>query len=220
MLLTIVMVVGMLPAGVFAEVPDGITIDDGYPSIYINGVDAEMEPWVPYDGIIKPDDTVSCNATKEYMYEWYVSDNYFDDSTVLETATSSVYTVNAADFEGDYGVLTLRAYTAEDEEYDGYYYMFPYAADPEAVRPIYVGGKGVADGNYLSVSGEISESQPEGGYAHYKNGILTLSNYTYEGEGYILYRDEYDESLSAAMIYAENDLEIVLGRQEWPENHR
>ncbi|MBQ3509711.1 MAG: Ig-like domain-containing protein [Peptococcaceae bacterium] len=48
---------------------------------------------------------------------------------------------------------------------------------------IYVGETGMYDGCYLDNSGNITETMPTGGYAYYKNGVLTLDNYVYEGLG-------------------------------------
>ena len=50
--------------------------------------------------------------------------------------------------------------------------------------PIYVGGVELADGYYLSNDGTVSAAKPEGGYAHFKSGILTLNGYEYAGTGY------------------------------------
>lgn len=71
---------------------------------------------------------------------------------------------------------------------------------------VYVGGVGLADGEYLANNGLISKTKPAtGGYAYYKDGVLTLSDYEYKGEGYWY---EYDYS---TIIYSELDeLEVVL----------
>ena len=75
------------------------------------------------------------------------------------------------------------------------------AAAPE----IYVGGVGMNSGDYLANGAPATTTtEPSGGYAYYKDGVLTLNNYSYTGAGHA-----YDGSESA-MIYAEDELELVL----------
>ena len=68
---------------------------------------------------------------------------------------------------------------------------------------IYVGGVEMADGNYLDLEGNILDSEPEDGYAHYSQGVLTLSDYDYEGEGYT------DGNITAA-IRIDGDVELAV----------
>ena len=51
---------------------------------------------------------------------------------------------------------------------------------------MYVGGLGLGEGEYLGNDKKFSTTAPAGGYAHYANGVLTLNNYEYTGNG-----DEY-----------------------------
>lgn len=76
----------------------------------------------------------------------------------------------------------------------------------EKITGLYVGGVFMKEGDYLAVgAAEVSDTAPAtGGYAHLKNGTLTLNNFTYEGEGY------YCEDGYGALIYGETDFEIVL----------
>ncbi len=70
--------------------------------------------------------------------------------------------------------------------------------------PVYVGGVGMFDGDYLAVGATATQTtKPSGGYAYYNDGVLTLNNYSYEGAGY--YYDEY-----YAVIYANQDLTVYL----------
>ncbi|MBP3606569.1 MAG: carbohydrate-binding domain-containing protein [Clostridia bacterium] len=51
--------------------------------------------------------------------------------------------------------------------------------------PLILGGIAMADGDYLAVGAtETVRTKPEGGYAYYKSGTLTLCDYTYEGFGF------------------------------------
>ena len=53
-------------------------------------------------------------------------------------------------------------------------------------RQVYVGGVAMSDGDYLAVGAtETQTTKPSDGYAYYKDGTLTLNNYSYEGEGYL-----------------------------------
>ena len=79
------------------------------------------------------------------------------------------------------------------------------AFEVEFADTIYVGGVELSDGQYLAVDAEEATTiQPEVGYAHYAGGVLTLHNYTFEGEGY-----KYDGSYSA-VVYAGAGLKVVL----------
>ncbi|MBE6586924.1 MAG: carbohydrate-binding domain-containing protein, partial [Ruminococcaceae bacterium] len=49
---------------------------------------------------------------------------------------------------------------------------------------VYVGGVKMYDGDYLAVDATATQTtKPSGGYAYYKNGTLTINNYSYEGKG-------------------------------------
>lgn len=64
------------------------------------------------------------------------------------------------------------------------------------------------DGDYLLTGADevTNEAPSDGGYAHFKDGVLTLNNYSYEGEGYTY--DIY--YMAPAVIYSKNNLSIVL----------
>ncbi len=68
---------------------------------------------------------------------------------------------------------------------------------------IYIGAYLLIDGQYLDKSGNISESAPEGGYAYYNDGILTLNKFKFTNE------DE-NPIYGAPAIYSETALTIVL----------
>lgn len=70
---------------------------------------------------------------------------------------------------------------------------------------VYVGGVQLPGGMYLAVDGtEPTDTRPEGGYAYYENGVLTLNNYTYKGAGYAF------NSGTCSGIFAVNKLTIQL----------
>ena len=72
---------------------------------------------------------------------------------------------------------------------------------------LYVGGVGLQDDHYLANGATASTAtKPEGGYAYYKDGVLTLNGYEYEGIGYQYHEDEP----YGAVIYARTNLTILL----------
>ncbi|MBE6928957.1 MAG: carbohydrate-binding domain-containing protein [Ruminococcaceae bacterium] len=83
--------------------------------------------------------------------------------------------------------------------------MSAYATDDD----LWVGGVGMADGDYLANGATTtSTTQPSGGYAYYKNGTLTLNGYDNGGEAY-KYTNYYGNSYTA--IYSKlASLKIVL----------
>ena len=74
------------------------------------------------------------------------------------------------------------------------------------VYEICVGGIGMEDGDYLASNAEqVTKTEPtNSGYAYYKDGVLTLNNYKYNGDGRI-----YNGTTSAIYVTA-GELEIVL----------
>ena len=55
-----------------------------------------------------------------------------------------------------------------------------YAAEPG----LWVGGVEMNDGDYLANGATATTTtEPSGGYAYFKDGVLTLNNYEYEGAG-------------------------------------
>ena len=86
--------------------------------------------------------------------------------------------------------LKIQASTTVDGELGEYVAANHDRYKKIVVRPapdVYVGGVGMYDGDYLAVGATKTQTtKPYGGYAYYKNGTLTLNNYSYEGEGYRL----------------------------------
>ncbi len=75
---------------------------------------------------------------------------------------------------------------------------------------IYVGGVEMQDGDYLASGGSnvMSKAPSRGGYAYYKDGVLTLNNYKYYGEGIQFFvNSNFDIN---SLILSETDMEIVL----------
>ncbi len=76
------------------------------------------------------------------------------------------------------------------------------------VYDIYVGGVGLEDGQYIDINGKVTTSKPSGGYAYYKDGVLELYDYSYDGEG-LQWKNEDDTTYSGA-VYATKDMTVML----------
>ena len=78
--------------------------------------------------------------------------------------------------------------------------------------PVYVGGVPLRDGQYLaSDASEPTENLPEGGYAYYKDNVLTLNNFTTkDGIGYCHAYDDESAITDSALIYAADKISIRL----------
>ena len=74
---------------------------------------------------------------------------------------------------------------------------------------VYVGGVGLKDGQYLDNSGNLSPTRPASGYAYYKDGVLELNGYVYEGHGF-LWREYASGEPEGAALHATKNLILVL----------
>lgn len=85
--------------------------------------------------------------------------------------------------------------------------MTSLTAFAESGGVVYVGGVAMSDGDYLAIGASMTNTtKPSFGYAYYKDGTLTLNNYSYEGVGYL-----YDsEEGCYATVFAEHDLTVEL----------
>ena len=115
--------------------------------------------------------------------------------------------------------LALIGWTYEGKDYDCIFANSFYAPELADITltakwgaPLYVGGVGMNDGDYLaSGATETTTKRPTtGGYAYYKNGVLTLNNYQFTGEGFAYEYDGYYDERYFALIYSTTDLVIEL----------
>ena len=115
--------------------------------------------------------------------------------------------------------LTLIGWTYEGKDYDSIFANSFYAPELADITltakwgaPLYVGGVGMNDGDYLaSGATETTAKRPTtGGYAYYKNGVLTLNNYQFTGEGFAYEYDGYSDEKYFALIYSATDLVVEL----------
>ena len=115
--------------------------------------------------------------------------------------------------------LTLIGWVYEGDGYEIFDcdYIFPPKLTDATIKakwgaPLYVGGVGMNDGDYLaSGATDTTKSRPTtGGYAYYKNGVLTLNNYQFSGDGFAHEDSGYDGYKSYSLIYSTTDLVIEL----------
>jgi hypothetical protein len=79
--------------------------------------------------------------------------------------------------------------------------MITTTASAVITESVYVAGIGMSSGDYLEVGATATTTTaPDDNYAYYADGVLTLHNYSYEGE----------ETYSGALIYSADDLLILL----------
>ncbi|MBQ9141970.1 MAG: carbohydrate-binding domain-containing protein, partial [Lachnospiraceae bacterium] len=116
------------------------------------------------------------------------------DNSLYASADGSAYGTH--DTNGENGICSVCGYNINKE------------------IAVYVGGLGLAEGEFLSNSGKISATQPTtGGYAYYKDEVLTLNNYIHKGDGYL-----YDGAFSGAIYSELEELEIVLQGESQLDN--
>lgn len=85
-------------------------------------------------------------------------------------------------------------------------------AEEEKVYDVYVAGIGLEDGKYIDNNKNVTGTKPSGGYAYYKDGILELNNFEFEGQGLLCKEymaPEYPEKYYAA-VFGIKDLTIKL----------
>ena len=159
-----------------------------------NGVALTDMNWTDKDGAIYPDDTVFSAGTTYYCdMEFYVQNA---DYTFPE---------NHADLEGYINGIQGEISTV-------YYTDHAYvtvAFTPTKAGEVYVGGIGLNDGDYLHTGSETTTKEAlNDSYAFYKNGVLTLHNYSYSGMGLVgpgIFYANY-----GAMIYSDKTLNVTF----------
>lgn len=76
---------------------------------------------------------------------------------------------------------------------------------------VYVDGKGLKVGQYIDCYANVSDTKPvDGGYAHYDDGVLTLNDFVYDGEGAFTKAYLDSDSLYRAAIYITKEMTVRL----------
>lgn len=97
---------------------------------------------------------------------------------------------------------------------------FPIVANA-AASSIYVGGVALKNGEYLAVDSTTpTTAKPSGGYAYYKDGVLTLSSYRYTGAGsqYMFNPNLANSSLYDTCVFSDGDLVIYCEGENYLTN--
>ena len=97
-------------------------------------------------------------------------------------------------------------------------YAAPLSAEDDTSTPadtVYVGETELSDGEWTADGlTDSTGTLPASGYAYYKDGVLTLNNFEYEGEGFCYEKRYYVEDFEYyqynALIYSDAALSIAL----------
>ncbi len=98
--------------------------------------------------------------------------------------------------------------------------VIPFGASA-ASDSVVVAGIRLTDGKYLAIDAIApTSSKPSGGYAYYKNGVLTLHDYKYSGLGgiYLFNPNAPDSESYVTCVFSDHDLDIVLEGDNALEN--
>lgn len=127
-----------------------------------------------------------------------------EDTRLKAAGGESAFYFLGIDIAPEFGIIVPESGNIEDI----------YEADEviigKVVDNVILGGVTMYDGDYLAVgASETSADMPVGeGYAYYKDRVLTLHNYEYEGVGYAY--DEYGGEAYTSALYTDKELTIVL----------
>lgn len=158
----------------------------------VNGVRADTLYLLPGTGV-----TVVQEPGRAEHWEWV----FEEDSARPELTTNGLTTTFVMPGEDVALYAAWRCELCTDADGDNRCDVCEYYVE----APIYVGGVELADGWYLSNDGTVSETQPEGGWARFADGVLTLNGYVYEGPGVAV--DGWYKT-NHALIYSEDSLNI------------
>jgi len=152
----------------------------------------------------------AATATQGVDYTVTVSakTGYVLSDTIVVKRTSSKTLTRGTDYTYDpsTGVVTIKG-----EAITGYIQIFIYTDEAPAEAEIYVGGVGLVSGEYLANGSNtpVKDKPASGGYAYYKDGVLTLHDYSYTGAG-DLYNHSTIGEKNAIVYYEGSGLELVL----------
>ena len=123
----------------------------------------------------------------EITYQWY------RNGTAISGATMNKYEIQRDDVGCELYAKVIRSDASLK------------TSKVTASCDIYVGGVGMCNGEYLASNATApTTTKPSGGYAYYKDGVLTLHNYTYSGSGYQV------SSNTFAAVYAAENVTVKL----------
>ena len=207
-LLALVMVIGLIPVAtltVSAAVTTVTTVYATVPTPLIGG----KVGYVSYGHSGTPGVTVTDVNWTDINGAIYSDDHRFQQGVTyycdVEFQVKDGYT-----FPASYTQLKGYINNQAGEISTVYYTDHAYATvgmKPKVTGDVYVGGVGIANNRYYSVlTGAITTDKPDDNYVHYKDGVLTMHNFTYKGLGMVLPGDYSKYSVG---IYSEKPLTIV-----------
>ncbi|MBR6645260.1 MAG: hypothetical protein IKL21_05805 [Clostridia bacterium] len=126
---------------------------------------------------------------------------------LIGTQNTYTYDLNSIKNNSKIGIAGYDVKFHSAEECDGGVRLRIVYSAKKLDKAVFIGDVKMTNGTYLANgASKTTTSKPSGGYAHYKDGVLTLNNFKYEGAGY-KYRPGY--TISTA-IYSADDLTLSL----------
>lgn len=199
---------------------DGNGMKTAYKDIFIK--DCTVKITSGSKGIYAEEGNISIADSAAEITAAYYGICTYSDGTITISGKETVLRLSA-DPAVDAGTLSISPYLAITNPGGTVIYSadggtiwdaYGYRADEVLIRysedyvypDIYVGGAALSDGKYLANgAAQATGTKPaSGGYAYYKNGILTLHDYTYKG------KCNADAENYGTLIHSDSDIEILL----------
>ena len=128
-------------------------------------------------------------------------------ATLIGTKNTYTYDLNSIKNNSYIGIAGYDVKFHSASECDGGARLRIVYSAKKLDKSVFIGDVEMTNGTYLANgASKTTTSKPSGGYAYYKDGVLTLNNFKYEGAGYN-YRPGY--TISTA-IYCADDLTLSL----------
>ena len=199
---------------------DGNGMKTAYKDIFIK--DCTVKITSGSKGIYAEEGNISIADSAVEITAAYYGICTYSDGTITISGKETILRLSA-DPAVDAGTLSISPYLAITNPGGTVIYSadggtiwdaYGYRADEVLIRysedyvypDIYVGGAALSDGKYLANgAAQATGTKPaSGGYAYYKNGILTLHDYTYKG------KCNADAENYGTLIHSDSDIEILL----------
>ena len=199
---------------------DGNAMKTAYKDIFIK--DCTVKITSGSKGIYAEEGNISIADSAVEITAAYYGICTYSDGTITISGKETILRLSANPAV-DAGTLSISPYLAITNPGGTVIYSadggtiwdaYGYRADEILIRysedyvypDIYVGGAALSDGKYLANgAAQATGTKPaSGGYAYYKNGILTLHDYTYKG------KCNADAENYGTLIHSDSDIEILL----------
>ena len=183
------------------NVSDVTVLKDNYSSVYID---------YQNDGAIEPVSVLEkghlCTVGKliTYILDYNNGSGKTVERSFIANESFNFPTLNDISHPDGHG---LRGWVTLDGEEYGYEDVVSISEDTTFYAkwgaPISIDERDLKDGEYLSNDGKITNTAPKGGYAYYKDGVLTLNNFKW-----IIDKEHFNTDDSLLTLY--RDIKMVL----------